>query len=104
MLYEQLANAERLIDAERLVDAERLPDVRASEVLEVLAAPRRWPRAATDPATDLRILTIWARTSAGRPLLVAVRPLDEQNWQIIGARSLSSVEAAQFQQWEAGHE
>jgi hypothetical protein len=42
------------------------------------------------------VLTVWARTTAGRPLIVAVRQTGEWNWLIIGARDMNPAEATEF--------
>ena len=76
-----------------------LRGVEPYEVLQALSAPRRWPVAAQ--SGGVRFLTIWARTQAGRPLIVAVRLLGGLDQQIIGAREMTEQEQAQFEAWEA---
>ena len=76
-----------------------LRDIEPGEVLQALNAQRRWPRPATG-TYGVRVLTIWARTDSGRPLLVAVRQVSEWDWQILGARDLHPSEAAEFDEWE----
>jgi hypothetical protein len=71
------------------------------EIMQVLEGERRWPRAAVSATNGLRPLTIWGRTRTGRPLMVAVRRLDGRDWEIVGARSLTSGELAEFEKWEA---
>jgi hypothetical protein len=44
--------------------------------------------------------TIWGRTQNGRPLLVVTRRLTRWDWQIIGARTLTDEETADFEAWE----
>lgn len=66
------------------------------EVRQVLEYPHRWPR----PASGSRVLTIWGRTSAGRPLLVAVYHVDGFTWKIIGARELTTAEQNDLAAWE----
>jgi hypothetical protein len=77
-----------------------LHDIEPYEVLQVLATKSRWPRLATGPDGH-RLLTIWGRTGAGRPLIVAVRRLDQWDWQILGARSMTTQELTKFEEWEA---
>ena len=75
-----------------------LRNIEPYEVLRALGATRRWTRWATGPG-GVRVLTVWARTSAGRPLIVAVRQVDD--WQILGARDMNTADLAEFQEWEA---
>jgi hypothetical protein len=83
---------------------ERLEGIEPHEVVQVLRSTRRWPRTATSSTTSIQVLTIWGRTPAGRPLIVAVRPVGEWVWQIVGARMLRPVELTEFEQWEADDE
>ena len=46
------------------------------------------------------MLTIWARTRGGRPLIVVVRRTDKQEWLIVGARDMHLQERAEFVRWE----
>lgn len=70
------------------------------EVTQALAAQRRWPRPATGPQ-GLAVVTVWARTVAGRPLIVVVRQADGHNWWILGARDMSPAETREYEEWEA---
>ena len=70
------------------------------EVLQALGAARRWPRWAVGPM-GVRVLTVWARTAAGRPLIVAVRQVDAWDWQILGARDMTPADLSEFEKWEA---
>jgi hypothetical protein len=70
------------------------------EVLQALGAGRRWPRWATG-THGMRVLTVWARTRTGRPLIVAVRQVDAWDWQILGAREMSGADLTEFEKWEA---
>jgi hypothetical protein len=70
-----------------------------SEVIQALGAARRWPRGARSQ-NGVAVLTIWARTRSGRPLVVAVRRSDEWTWLIVGARDMSLPERAEFARWE----
>lgn len=74
--------------------------VEPGEVWYVLNHTPRWPRPAADDV-GLWTLTIWGRTSTGRALLVAVRPLGGRDWEIVGARPLTPEELAEFEHWEA---
>ena len=80
-----------------------LRGIEPQEVMQALGATRRWPRAASSDV-GLRLITIWARTRRGRPLIVAVRQIGEWDWEIIGARDLRPQELTDFEQWEASHE
>jgi hypothetical protein len=80
---------------------EKLRGIDPYEVVQVLGSSRRWPRTAMSSTTGIGVLTIWARTEAGRPLMVAVRRTDEWDWQIVGARELRPGELVDFEQWEA---
>jgi hypothetical protein len=74
------------------------------EVMQVLEGHYRWPRPAVASDNGLRPLTIWGRTGTGRALMVAVRRLDERDWEIVGARTLASGELAELEKWEAGRD
>jgi len=50
------------------------------------------------------VLTVWARTRPGRPLIVAVRQVGDWDWLIIGARDMHPTETAEFERWEASHD
>lgn len=71
------------------------------EVLQALGNSRRYPVPGRSEQ-GIRVLTIWARTSAGRPLLVALRrvPDSQRDWWIVGAPDLDESELALFEQWE----
>jgi hypothetical protein len=69
------------------------------EVLQVLYAERRWPQRAHGPS-GTTVLTIWARTRSGRPLIVAVRRVGEREWLIVGARDMYASERVDFVRWE----
>ena len=57
---------------------------------------------ATDRSIDgLPVLTVWARTRAGRPLIVATVQLARFDQLIIGARDMTTDEVAEFEAWEA---
>jgi hypothetical protein len=76
-----------------------LRGISPGEVVEVLGAQRRLPRPAVSDGVS--VLVIWARTAAGRPLLVAVKQVAEWHWLIIGARELTPAEACELEKWEA---
>lgn len=68
------------------------------EVMQALSAPRRLPVAAR--SGGMPVLTIWARTNAGRPLIVALRKSGPLDQDIIGAREMTAAELGRFEQWE----
>lgn len=72
------------------------------EVIQALSAQRRRPA----PAIGGRIgvLGIYARTKAGRPLLVIVRHNQGFDWWILGARDMTDDELAVFEAWEGSDE
>lgn len=76
-----------------------LAGIQAYEVRQVLEAKQRWPRPGAGTA-GLPVLTVWARTRGGRPLIVAVHHIDGFTWKIIGARDMSDTERAEFTRWE----
>ena len=76
-----------------------LKGIEPYEVLQVLDATRRWPRQAHGP-DGVRVLTVWARTAAGRPLIVAVRRTGAWDWLILGARDMHVRERIEFVRWE----
>ncbi len=78
---------------------EALADIEANEVIQALSAEQRRP--VPGVALGIPALSIWARTDAGRPLIVGVRHLDGFDWGIIGARDMTPTELAEFEQWEA---
>ena len=69
------------------------------EVVQALGAKRRLPRPARSP-DGVDVLTVWARTRAGRPLIVAVHRAGPWSWVIIGARDMSLRERVEFVRWE----
>lgn len=69
------------------------------EVRQALESTTRWPRLASSP-DGLVALTIWGRSAAGRPLIVAVRRLEGWDWLILGARDMRIAERAEFVRWE----
>ena len=69
----------------------------------MLSSQRRWPHPAVGPDGH-PVLTIWGRTQAGRPLVVVTRRLSRLDWQIIGARELTTQEKAGFEAWEGTSE
>jgi hypothetical protein len=76
-----------------------LAGIKRFEVEQVLYAEQRWPRPAYD-RSGVSVLTIWARTRRGRPLIVAVRRVGERDWLIVGARDMRLQERAEFVRWE----
>jgi hypothetical protein len=79
---------------------ESLRGIEPYEVQQALAAEVRWPRLARSE-TGLAVLTVWARTEAGRGLIIAVRPAGPMDWEIIGARAMRRDEVLMFDEWEA---
>ncbi|MCO8270273.1 hypothetical protein M1L60_06650 [Actinoplanes sp. TRM 88003] len=69
------------------------------EVWQALDARRRWPRQAVS-ATGVPVLTVWSRTVAGRPLIVAVYQTTGFTWKVIGARDMTQDELKEFSRWE----
>lgn len=80
-----------------------LRGIEPHEVMQVLAAKRRWARPATSEY-GLQLVTVWGRTSTGRALIVAVRQVSAWDWQILGARDLRPEELDELEQWEATHD
>ena len=76
-----------------------LAGIEPHEVRQALDAGRRWPRPAAS-SSGLRVLTVWSRTAAGRPLVVAVLHISGITWRIIGARDMTEKELAEFTDWE----
>ncbi|RDI63581.1 hypothetical protein DFR76_110278 [Nocardia pseudobrasiliensis] len=75
-----------------------LAGVEPQEVRQVLGAIRRWPRLADD--SNVTVLSIWARTVDGRPLIVVTRQTDQWTWLIVGAREMRADELTVFEHWE----
>jgi hypothetical protein len=79
----------------------QLRGIAPAEVHQALASQRRWPRMARDESIGLPVLTIWARTEAGKPLVIATRKRSEWDWQCLGAREMRTDEVREFEGWEA---
>lgn len=79
-----------------------LTDVEPYEVLQVLYSPRRWLRNARGPH-DIPYLTVYARTTAGRPITVVIHHLGGHDSMIVAARSMTPADIALFEQWEHSH-
>lgn len=77
---------------------EKLRGIEPYEVFQALHAARRLPVRASHGA--LPVLTIWARTAAGRPLIVALRPLSGRDYEIVGASEMNAEQLRILQQWE----
>jgi hypothetical protein len=82
------------------VALEALRGIEPYEVMQALAASRRRPVLAE--AAGVVVLTVWAKTAAGRPLIVVVRPAGGFDWVIVGAREMDEEQLTEFEQWEAG--
>jgi hypothetical protein len=76
-----------------------LAGIEPYEVRQALEAKQRWPRRATS-ATGISVVSVWGRTVAGRPLIVAVYHVAGFIWKIIGARDMTDKELIEFGQWE----
>jgi hypothetical protein len=76
-----------------------LTGIDAYEVRQALEAKHRSPRPVAD-RSGVQVLTIWARTRSGRPLVVAVYHVSGFTWKIIGARDMTEAELAEFARWE----
>jgi len=76
-----------------------LVGITAAEVLQALGADRRRPL--PGEALGIPALSIWARTSTGRPLIVIVKHQGGFDWGILGARDMTPDEVAEFEEWEA---
>jgi hypothetical protein len=76
-----------------------LTGIEQDEVVQVLAAARRLPSAATSGVVPF--VAISGRTDAGRPLIVAVRKIGDFDQQILGVREMTADELATFEKWEA---
>lgn len=70
------------------------------EVMQVIYADRRWPVPAVS-AEGVRMLTIWGRTAAGRPLIATLLHDNNLDWLIVGAREMTGDELVVFERWEA---
>ena len=69
------------------------------EALQALNADRRLPKAGI--ALDLPVLSVWARTAGGRPLIVVLRHEGGLDWLILGALKMTPTQEAEFTAWEA---
>jgi hypothetical protein len=78
---------------------EALRGVQPSEVMQALGAARRLP--VPGSAGGISVLSVWARTHAGRPIIVVLRHADGVDWLILGAREMDPDQRARFEQWEA---
>lgn len=87
------------------VTLDALFGIEPCEVVQALGTRRRLPVPAISPR-GVRVLIMWARTHAGRPLVVALRQdsAEAQDWWIVGAREMTAAERAAFKQWEASHD
>lgn len=63
-----------------------------------LGADRRRP--VPGHALGIPALSVWARTDAGRPLIVTVKHQSGFDWGIVGARDMTPAELAEFEHWE----
>ncbi len=77
-----------------------LRGVEPYEVMQALRAKHRWPRPVIGP-DGVFLLTIWARTAAGRRLIVVTRPAGKFDSWIVGAREMNPAEAGEYDRWEA---
>ena len=77
-----------------------LRGIEPHEILQALEATVRWPRPATG-SDGQPYLTIWARTHAGRPIMVVTKADGRLEWTIIGAQPLTPEQTAEYAAWEA---
>ena len=75
-------------------------DIEPHEVMQVLYGSNRRPVPAVDPATGLRMLTIWGRTRSRRALIVTVKQAGGYDILILGARDMTASERKEYEQWE----
>jgi hypothetical protein len=78
-----------------------LRDVEPYEALQVLNNPRRMPVPVHGPR-GLTYLAIYARTNAGKPVVVVIRHLGGHDAMIVAARRMTPADIALFEQWEQG--
>jgi hypothetical protein len=77
-----------------------LVGVEPSEVMKVLTgAGQRLPRRVVGPNGE-PLLAIYGRTGPRR-LVVFIRHETGMDWQILGARTMTAAEAAEYDTWEA---
>ena len=76
-----------------------LRGITPDEVMQALDSPRRMPRSGS--SGGVRVLTIWARTLTGRPLIVVIRRTGSLHQRILTAREMGADELASFEAWEA---
>jgi hypothetical protein len=76
-----------------------LRGVEPYEVMQALLTGHRWPRPAVGP-DGVPLVVIWARTQAGRPLVVVIRDAGGLDWWIVGAREMNPTEIAEYKRWE----
>jgi len=77
-----------------------LGGIEPHEVMQALHGTRRLPVPAT-AESGARLLGIWSRTAAGKPLIVFLRHDGGLDWLIVGAREMKPDELATFEGWEA---
>ncbi|MFI7524567.1 hypothetical protein [Nocardia salmonicida] len=76
----------------------KLRGVTREEVEEVLSAPHRWARPST--GGTLKATLIAGRTTAGKPVKVAVHALGPFRSLILAAGELTGEDLAEFEKWE----
>lgn len=76
-----------------------LRGVEPYEVMQALMARQRWPRPVIGPG-GVALVTVWARTRAGRPLIIVIRRSAGFDWWIVGSREMNAAEAAEYKRWE----
>lgn len=77
-----------------------LAGVEPYEVMQALYGSNRRPVAVVDPETGLRLIAIYGRTKAGRPLVVTVRPAGGFTTWIVGAQEMTDEEREGYERWE----
>jgi hypothetical protein len=78
-----------------------LAGIEPYEVMQVLNGDGRRPVPVVDPATGLRLLNIYGRTSGGRLLVVTVRLAGGFVMRIVGARDMTVRERKEYERWES---
>jgi hypothetical protein len=76
-----------------------LVGIEPSEVVQAVTTGRRLVRQGS--SLGLPVVSIWARTGAGRPLIVVLRHEGGMSWLIVGVLDMTPEQVAEFEHWEA---